>query len=83
MKKFLKQWKLGRPELNTSCFDISRDGELVLHEGNYQYNLFNLARKFGTPLEAAFPFIVVIPFRRVCKILSVICLSLNLAIKAL
>src|SRR3989339_1503033 len=58
MKKFLKQWKLGRPELNTSCFDISRDGELVLHEGNYQYNLFNLARKFGTPLEAAFPFIV-------------------------
>jgi len=58
MKKFVKFWKLGSPELNTADFGISRDGELVLHEGNYQYNLFNLARKFGTPLEVAFPFIV-------------------------
>ena len=58
MKKFVKFWKLGSPELNTADFGISRDGEMVLHEGNYQYNLFNLARKFGTPLEVAFPFIV-------------------------
>lgn len=58
MKAFYKQWKLGLPELNTESFAISRDGELIVREGNYQYNLFNLARKFGTPLEVAFPFIV-------------------------
>lgn len=58
MTRYLKFWKLGRPELNTASFGISRDGELVLHEGNYQYNLHDLARKFGTPLEVAFPFIV-------------------------
>lgn len=58
MKAFYKQWKLGLPALNTEHFGISRDGELIITEGNYQYNLFDLARKFGTPLEIAFPFIV-------------------------
>ncbi|MDP3986345.1 MAG: hypothetical protein U1C53_01845 [Candidatus Veblenbacteria bacterium] len=58
MRKYLKFWKLGQAELNTQSFDSSRDGELVVREGNYQYNLNNLAHKFGTPLEVAFPFIV-------------------------
>lgn len=51
-------WKLGRPEVNTDIFDINRDGHLVVKEGNYQYNLYELTRKFGSPLEIAFPFVI-------------------------
>ncbi len=58
MNRFIKFWKLGNPQFNTTDFGISRDGELVLREGNYQYNLYDLACKFGTPLEIAFPYIV-------------------------
>jgi len=58
MKSIFKQWKLGQAALNTEAFGVSRDGELTVREGNYQYNLFDLARKFGTPLEVAFPFVV-------------------------
>lgn len=58
MTRYKKFWKLGRPEFNTDFFDINRDGELVVKEGNYQYNLHDLVHKFGSPLEVAFPFIV-------------------------
>jgi len=58
MKKFQKFWKLGRPDLNTDFFDINRDGELVVREGNYQYNLYDLVRKFNSSLEVALPFVV-------------------------
>lgn len=58
MHRFKKFWKLGRPELNTGVFDLNRDGELVVAEGNYQYNLYDLTQRFGSPLEVAFPFIV-------------------------
>ncbi len=58
MKNFRKFWKLGRTDVNTDFFDINRDGELVVREGNYQYNLFDLVRKFGSSLEVAFPFVV-------------------------
>ena len=57
-KRFRKFWKLGKDEFNTQFFSISKDNELVVHEGNYQYNIFDLVQKFGSPLEIAFPFIV-------------------------
>ncbi len=51
-------WKLGRADVNTEFFDINRDGELVVKEGNYQYNLYDLVKKFGSSLEVALPFVV-------------------------
>lgn len=51
-------WKLGREEFNTQFFDVTRDGELLVKEGNYQYNISDLARKYGSPLEIVFPFIL-------------------------
>jgi len=58
MKFYRKFWKLGNPEVNTDVFDINKNGELVVKEGNYQYNLLDLTRKFGTSLEVVFPFVV-------------------------
>ncbi len=58
MKKYYQFWKLGRADVNTDFFDINRDGELVVREGNYQYNLFDLVKKFGSSLEVALPFVV-------------------------
>jgi arginine decarboxylase len=59
MKKNPKQyWKLGRAEYSTQFFDINKEGELLVKEGNYQYNVFELAKKYGTSLEIVFPFII-------------------------
>lgn len=58
MKNFKKFWKLGRKEFNTQYFDISKDGDLVIHEGNYQYNVRELAEKFGTPLKIMMPYVI-------------------------
>lgn len=59
MKKNLKGfWKLGKEEFNTQYFDITPKGELSLKEGHYQHNLHQLVRKYGSPLEIVFPFIV-------------------------
>ncbi len=54
-KKF---WKLGRREHHTEMFDVNVDGELIIREGNYQYNVYDLVRKFGSSLEAFLPFVV-------------------------
>lgn len=51
-------WKLGLKDFNTQYFDINKDGDLIVREGNNQYNLRFLAQKFGTPLEVVFPFIL-------------------------
>ena len=51
-------WKLGSPDLGTRHFDVNRDGELVARQGNYQYNIFDLVKRFGTSLEVVFPFII-------------------------
>jgi arginine decarboxylase len=51
-------WKLGRDEFNTGCFDVARSGELIVQEGNYQYNVHELAKKFGSPMEIVFPFLI-------------------------
>ena len=53
-----KFWKLGSEEFNTQFFGVSKDNELIVREGNYQYNISDIVAKFGTPLEIAFPFII-------------------------
>jgi arginine decarboxylase len=57
-KNYKKIWKLGVREFNTEYFSINKDGELVIHEGNYQYNVHNLARKFGSSVELYLPFVI-------------------------
>jgi arginine decarboxylase len=57
-KNWRKFWKLGAEEFNTQFFDVSRDGELLAKEGHHIYNLKSLARKYGTPLQVVFPFII-------------------------
>ena len=54
-KKF---WRLGLDEFNTGHFDVAQDGELVVREGNYQYNVYDIVRKHGTSTEIYFPTIV-------------------------
>lgn len=54
-KKF---WLLGREELNTGNLDISPDGELVVREGHYQYNLYDIVKKYGSPAKIFFPSVV-------------------------
>ena len=58
MRNYKKFWKLGKPEFNTEFFDITKDGELLVKEGNYQYNMNKLVKKYGTSLEIIFPFII-------------------------
>jgi arginine decarboxylase len=51
-------WKLGHPEFGTEFFDVNKGGELLVKEGNYQYNIYELAQKYGPSLELVFPFII-------------------------
>lgn len=51
-------WKLGKDEFNTQWFDVSKKGDLLVKEGFYQYNVAELAKKYGTPLELVFPHII-------------------------
>ena len=55
---FRKFWHLGIEEYNTHMFDISPDGELIVREGNYQYNIFDIVKKYGTSTEIVFPTII-------------------------
>ena len=57
-KNWKKFWKLGIEEFNTQFFDITHEGELTIREGNYIYNLHDLVKKYGSPLEVVFPFIL-------------------------
>jgi arginine decarboxylase len=54
-KKF---WKLGVDEFNTQYFDVSNNGDLVVKEGYYQYNIMDIVKKYGTSTEVFFPFIL-------------------------
>lgn len=56
--RFKKLWKLGFEEFNTEQFDMSNDGELMVREGNYQYNIYDIVKKFGTPTEIIFPTLI-------------------------
>ena len=58
LKYYRNLWKLNRPEVNTDFYDLNKDGQLIVKEGNYQYNLLELVKKFGSPLEIAFPFVI-------------------------
>ncbi len=51
-------WKLGREEFNTQFFDVNKKGDLIIKEGNYLYNVHDLVRKYGSPLEIELPFVV-------------------------
>lgn len=53
-----KFWKLGMPEYATGHFGVNKNGELVVFEGNYQYNIKDLCDRFGTSLELVFPHII-------------------------
>ena len=55
---FKKFWRLGMDEFNTGQFDISPDGELIVREGNYQYNIYDIVKKYGSPTEILFPTII-------------------------
>ena len=55
---FRKFWRLGIEEFNTQYFDISSDGKLIVREGNYQYNIFDIIKKYGTSTEIVFPTII-------------------------
>ncbi len=69
-RNFKRFWKLGREEFNTQYFDITANGELMLQEGNYQYNLAKLAKQYGTSLEVMFPFIVETRLRQLTDIFN-------------
>ncbi|MGE5392731.1 MAG: hypothetical protein ACM3NH_03230 [Candidatus Saccharibacteria bacterium] len=59
MKKNYKRfWKLGAEEYNTQFYDINRNGELVVKEGYFQYNIMDIVKKYGTPTEVFFPYIL-------------------------
>lgn len=55
---FKQFWKLGKEEYNTQYFDITDDGDLMVKEGNYTYNVHSLLKKYGSPLEIVFPHIL-------------------------
>lgn len=57
-KNYKKIWKLGKKEFNTEYFSINKDGEMVIHEGNYLYNVYDLARKFNGSLSIFMPFVI-------------------------
>ena len=57
-KNWKKFWKLGVDEFNTQYFGITKDGELTVREGNYIYNLSDIVKKYGSPVEVVFPFIL-------------------------
>ncbi|MBU1037078.1 hypothetical protein KKF32_03510, partial [Patescibacteria group bacterium] len=58
LRKFRHFWKLGIKEFNTQYFDINQNGELIVLEGNYQYNVKDLVEKYGSPLKVFFPSIL-------------------------
>ncbi len=53
-----KFWKLGMEEFNTQHFDVNQNGELVVKEGYYQYNIMDIIKKYGTATRVFFPFIL-------------------------
>ncbi|OGH87978.1 MAG: hypothetical protein A3J93_02265 [Candidatus Magasanikbacteria bacterium RIFOXYC2_FULL_42_28] len=56
--KLNKFWKLGVEDFNTHYFDINSKSHLVVKEGNYQYDFMDLIKKYGSPLEVVFPYIL-------------------------
>ena len=44
VKNWKKFWKLGMEEFNTQYFDVNPNGELVVKEGYYQYNIMDIVK---------------------------------------
>lgn len=57
-KNWRKFWKLGVEEFNTQFLGVNKDAELTAIEGHHIYNLHDLARQYGTPLQIVFPFLI-------------------------
>ncbi len=57
-KDWRKYWKLGVSEFNTQYFNVTKDGELTVKEGNYIYNIHQIVKKYGSSMEIVFPFIL-------------------------
>jgi len=57
-KNWRKFWKLGVDEFNTEFYNVNKDGDLIVTEGHHVYNMDDLARKHGTPLQVVFPFVI-------------------------
>jgi arginine decarboxylase len=57
-KNWRKFWKLGVEEFNTQVFGVNKNGDLTATEGHHVYNLKELAKKYGTPLQVVFPFLI-------------------------
>jgi arginine decarboxylase len=55
---FKKFWRLGMEEFNTQNFDMNPDGKLIVREGHYQYNIYDIVKKYGTAMEIVFPTII-------------------------
>src|SRR5262245_41180313 len=53
-----KFWRLGFDEFNTGHFDIDPEGHLIVREGNYQYDVHDIVKKYGTGTEILFPTII-------------------------
>jgi len=53
-----KFWRLGIEEFNTQYFDIGPDDELIVREGNFQYNIYDIVKKHGTSTEIMFPTVI-------------------------
>lgn len=53
-----KIWKLGIEEFNTQQFDVDANGDMVVKEGYYQYNIMDIVKKYGTMTEVFFPSIL-------------------------
>lgn len=56
--RFKKFWKLGMEEFNTEHFNVNKDGELIIKEGNFQYNIYDIVKKYGSPVEIVFPTLI-------------------------
>ncbi len=70
-KNYKKFWKLGQKEFNTEYFDINKDGELTIREGNYMYNVYDLMRKFGGSAEFYLPSILEERLNHLFKVVNV------------
>lgn len=51
-------WRLGIEDVNTGHFDVTQEGTLLVREGNYQYNIHDIVKKYGTSTEIFFPTII-------------------------
>jgi len=58
VQNFKNFWRLGKQEFGTEYFGINKNGELVIREGNFQYNVFDIAKKYGTSMEICLPFVI-------------------------